>query len=430
MAAASPLAGSAGAFAGFGSALAQAQRGVRANLAGITAAARSADAVKRAADQSARESKEFVRGAGVAGRSVTGFAKTAGTANPGLNRGRSGFKQCARELKKIKGSADLAARSASVSNKGAKAGTKLTGPFRKGLTSASKAIKAVNLAMKANPWGLLISLLAPFVMELVDTALQSKAAQKIMKQVFDLAAKSFKAIAKFVTPLMKGVGTTVAKVWNGVKTVVSGVVRAIGGPLTRAFNGVRSGVSSATNAVKSVISTVWGGFKRVLQPVLNWLTQGPAKGFRTAKSAMSRTLTGMAGIVKSALQTVLGVIKGPINAVIGFANRLIDGLNSLSVNILGKKFGVNISRIPMLAAGGVVAPRAGGVPVILAEAGETEVVLPLAKLGRLLARTAALATSGPAAPHLDHYEEPTGRGAHAIAEDLLFLARTGAHTRR
>ncbi|CAM5728114.1 hypothetical protein SFUMM280S_06565 [Streptomyces fumanus] len=54
----------------------------------------------------------------------------------------------------------------------------------------------------------------------------------------------------------------------------------------------------------------------------------------------------------------------------------------------GKTFGVSLPKIPMLATGGVVMPRSGGVPAILAEAGEAEAVLPLSKLDQLLRRAA------------------------------------------
>lgn len=430
MAAAAALSGASGAFAGFGTALGQAVRGIRSNLAGIASAARSTDGVKRVADQSGREFKRFVTGAGNASRGVSAFAKAAGAAGPTFARGRSASKKCVSELRKIKNSADTAARSASVANKGAGTGAKLAGPLSKGLTGASAAVKAVNLAMKANPLGLLVSLVAPLIMQLVETAMNSKAGQKIMQQVFSYVGTAFKAIAKFVLPLVKGIGAGIAKVWNGVKSVISGVVKAISGPLTRGFNAVRTGVSTAMNAARSLISTVWGGFRKALATPLKWITEGPSKIFDKVKSTMSRTLSGIAEFVTSGLHSLLNVIKGPVNGVISFINWAIDKLNGIQVNAFGKKFGINLPKVPMLAEGGVVTPCSGGVPVILAEAGETEVVLPLAKLHHLLARTAERAGRHTAVPRLDHYEEPTGRGAHAIAEDLLFLARTGADTRR
>jgi len=74
-------------------------------------------------------------------------------------------------------------------------------------------------------------------------------------------------------------------------------------------------------------------------------------------------------------------------------------------------------------------PQSGGVPAILAEAGEAEAVLPLSKLDLLLSRTAAQArlngTSGGDGSgfHIENYYAASSTSPQNTADALMFLAK-------
>ena len=126
----------------------------------------------------------------------------------------------------------------------------------------------------------------------------------------------------------------------------------------------------------------------------------------------------MRRFISTGAQTVAGVVKGPIQRLIAFANWVIDGLNKLSFSFFGKKFGVHLSKIPMLAEGGVAVPGA---------AHRVGKVLPLTALERqrALARKQRTQT----AQHrydIKEFHEIHGAGADATATDLLFLASAHA----
>ena len=77
--------------------------------------------------------------------------------------------------------------------------------------------------------------------------------------------------------------------------------------------------------------------------------------------------------------------------VIGLINGMIDSLNGVHVKVPdwvpglgGKTFGFNIAHIPALAEGGVVPATPGGRIVRVAEAGESEAVIPLSKMASVL----------------------------------------------
>lgn len=382
-----PLANSAGAFRNFGTALSQATRAIRTSQTGIRNASRAADRIKSSTGQAGKDVKQFGTGATAAGRAATALGKQAGTANTGILKSKTGAQQSTRLLKNIKRQSDGATKSIALQGKGAGIIGRITGVLGGKLNIASKVMTAVNLVMKTNPFVLVATLLAPFAVQLVEFAMDSELGQQLMETVF----------------------STVGELINTALTVIVPVV----------------------TAYVTVIKGVWDAVGNVIKPVVKWVTKSVPDGFHKVNSAMEKALHGMGDFLQTGFQMVVGVVKGPLNGLIAFANWVIEGLNSLSFSLFGKKFGVHLSKIPMLAQGGVVTPRDGGVPVILAEAGEAEAVLPLSALDRLLARTAEAARSipraRPAPRRIENYYEPGNRGSHGIAEDLLFLAHTTQH---
>ncbi|MFF4184443.1 hypothetical protein ACFYZ9_14740 [Streptomyces sp. NPDC001691] len=378
-----PLANSSGAFRSFGGSAGQAARAAASATTGLTGAARAVDRIRASAAQTGKILKQFATGADAAGRAVGALGRQAPGAHTGVLKVKSGARGTTRELKNLKRNSDLSAKSLGIVGKGSGALGKVATILGGNLKIAGAVMTTVNLVMKANPWVLVATLLAPFAEQLIEFALDSELGRQIMETVF-------------------------ADVGGLIETALTYVAPVITGYLT-------------------VVLGFWKGLAQVLKPAVGWITKSLPGGFRSVNSAMERALHGMGGFLESGFQMAVGVIKGPINGLIAFANWVIDGLNKLSFDFLGKHFGVDLDKIPMLAAGGVVTPRTEGVPVILAEAGEAEVVLPLSRLDTLLARTAEAARAGRTgarAPRIEHYHEPEGRGSYGIAEELLFLAHT------
>ncbi|MEV7673406.1 tape-measure protein [Streptomyces sp. NPDC088752] len=277
------------------------------------------------------------------------------------------------------------------------------------MTVASVAMTAVNVAMRANPLGFLLGILVPVAAYLIEFAMSSEAGQRIMKQVFDQALKGFQAVWAFLGPLAKAIGTVIGTYFKGYLALITGVVRGIGAVVGGASK-IGAAVSAPSNALRGIASNTLGRVRDAVRPVVSWLTEKAPGFFRTAKDALSRSLSGIGDLVEGGLSTVLGVVKGPINGLIAFANWIIDGLNDLSFDFLGKKFGVDLDKIPMLADGGVVFP------------GDTDAYR-IDPLSALENRRVPALTEPPRRPHRirDFHEDP-GAGPRSTAEDLLFLA--------
>ncbi|MEV4438976.1 hypothetical protein AB0K09_08155 [Streptomyces sp. NPDC049577] len=386
-AAVAQLVNARGAFGGFAGALGQTGRALQSLRGSVSSAGRSVEGIRRLVDQSGPRAKEFKGGAESAARAVDGVRKQASGADPAVRSLKSAGQRSARELSGLRNAAGSGATAISFAGKTATTGNRLSLVFGKGLRLGSGVMKAINVTMKTSPWGLVIGLLAPVAEQLVTMALESKTGQRLMELVFGLVEKEIQVAAKLI--------------------------------------GLYVG------ALTGIVTTVWNGLRSLVRPTLDWITKTVPGFFGKVRDAMARTLGGIGDFVMSAAQAVLGGIKGPISGIVAFANMIIDGLNSLSFSFFGKKFGVHLSRIPELAHGGVVPARPGGRPVLVAEAGEAEAVVPLSVLRRLLARTEARARAGQGlrprvrrAAHIDHYHEAAHAGPYGTAEDLLFRART------
>ncbi|MGW0118285.1 tape-measure protein [Streptomyces sp. NPDC003327] len=405
-----PLAGSAGAFSAFGRNAGQASDTLRRLRQKVQRAASGADRLRDGARTTVGPVRTFGRNAGSAGaaaakigrapapKGIRSFGDRARKARTGFGKLAAGVGGLVAVLLPLLPVTDVI--------------TGLMGTFGTATTVASVAMTGINVAMRANPIGFLVGILVPVAAWLIEYAMQSETGQKIMKQVFQAVLKGFQSVWAFLRPIVTLIGTAVGTYVKAYLALFKAALKGIGS----AIDGIRrigSAVSSAAGAMRGIASRTMGAVKNAVKPVLTFITDKIPGFFRHAKDAVARALRGMGDLIKGALSAVIGVVKGPINGLIAFANWIIDGLNKLSVNILGKKFGVDIDKIPMLAEGGVVFPGADSAPRI-------------DPLTVLESRRVPAITEPPRRPHrIREFHEEPGAGPRAVAEDLLFLA--GAH---
>ncbi|ROQ82098.1 hypothetical protein EDD95_1704 [Streptomyces sp. CEV 2-1] len=418
---ADPFAGVAGALGSFSGRVTGAAQSIRAAAQGIGRAGTAADRIKGSADAAGTQLRQLRTKADTAGKSLTKAGRTAGRTAAQLRTGSAKARTTLAPLNSIATEAGLFSGVVGVLGKGSGTVSTLMGLFGGAVTVASGAMTSVNVAMRANPLGFVLGLVSPLAEDLIEYALNSQTGQKIMKQVLDQVLQVFLSIGKFLGPVLKAYATVISAYFEAAFTVVTTVLAVVGALLSKDFGGTRSAVTSATNAVSGIIRRAWSGFRPVVQPVLDWITKKIPDMFTRVKTAMSRTLNGMGGFISTGMQGVMAAVTGPVKALISFANRVIDGLNKLSFNFFGKKFGVDLPKIPQLAEGGVVQPaRApGGSPV-----------LPLSALSRLRPADAAPHPTGSTGTtdrsRLRAYHATEGNGPLAVATDLLFLHGSAA----
>nr|WSW67398.1 tape-measure protein [Streptomyces sp. NBC_00995] len=393
-----------------------ATRTVTALIRQVRACEGAADRIKASATAAGTQLQQIKTSADGAGKSLTKAGRTAGSTATRLRTGSTKARTTLAPLNSIATDAGLFSTVVGVLGKGSGTVSRLMGLFGGAVTVASVAMTGVNVAMRANPLGFVLGLVSPLVGYLIEYALNSQTGQKIMKQVFDQVLKVFQTIGKFLGPVLKVYATVISAYFKAAFAVVTAVLAVVGALLSKDLGGTRSAVTSATNAVTGLIRRAWSGFRAVIQPVLDWITKKIPGMFTRVKDAMSGTLDGIGRFVSTGMQGVMAAVTGPVKALISFANWVIDGLNKLSFNFFGKKFGVDLPKIPQLAEGGVVQP---------ARAPGGSAVLPLSALSRLRPADAAPHTGGPTGStdrsRLRAYHATRGNGPLAVATDLLFL---------
>ncbi|MFB7941553.1 phage tail protein [Streptomyces sp. NPDC056049] len=368
-----------------------------------------------------------VKKVGDAGRSASGQLRTLRTNAQGAGT----------QLKNLKTASDQAERAMKKAGDTAQSAGGKLGRYESGAGKAAKGQDKLNKSMKGNFLVRLLELFMPLIEAVVDMALRSKTMQTVLKKAFSAIKSVISSVMKAIGPIMKKAGSLIKSVWNGIKKAISTVVKAVATVIKTYVKVWKTVITTVMKAIKSVISTVWNGIKRVITPVVNWIKSAIPRAFSAVKEKMSSIWNGLKGIASRAFEGIKSGVKGPINAVIGLINSMIRAINRVKVSVPGwvpvvggKTFGVNIPTIPMLATGGVVMPRTGGVPAILAEAGEAEAVLPLSKLDRLLALTARRArqAQGQSAGAggglvIEHYHAARDNNPKATADALMYLVK-------
>jgi phage-related protein len=291
---------------------------------------------------------------------------------------------------------------------------------------ATAAQWAWNLAMDANPIGIIIVAIGALVAGIIWVATQTTFFQDAWKVAVDVVGTAwnwlwtvvllpvFTAIGAIFTwvfnsiivpivtgiqiyvgiwaaiftwlyaiilyPIFTALGVIFNWLWNSVIMPVVGFISAsitvLGGVFSWLYTNI---VQPYFNAIGAVFSWVWNS---VISPVAGFITGA----VNTIGSVIGTIFGNIGGVIRGAFNGVVDFVKGIFNNVIGFVNGMIDGINGIA-GLANAVPGVHIDQIghlPRLADGATVLPRAGGTPVILGEAGKAESVVDTGKLNKRL----------------------------------------------
>ncbi|MFF3498590.1 tape-measure protein [Streptomyces sp. NPDC003247] len=415
---ANPFAGVAPVLLPFRSRVNQSGTALRSVTGRIKDATAGIDRVRSAATQSATTVRSFRANADAAARTVTRTGQSAATAASGIKSAGTRAKGAGRTVGRLKSAlGGVFALVAGLIDVASLVGD-LMGTFGTAMTIGAGVMLIINALTRANPIGFVTGLLLPVAGWLIDLALNSETGQRLMEQLATLVLKYVEGYLTAMTPLLKAVASAVNLYVTAYLSVITTALTVIGALVGTGFAVLKALTTGDTRALSGKVSSVWRGFKDRIKPALTWITQDVPRMFTRVKEATSRTLNALGQFVTTGAQTFAGVVKGPVQGLIAFANWVIDKLNGLSFSLLGKKFGVDIDRIPMLAEGGVALPGASS------RAGR---VLPLTDLERRRALARGRRVSAAQAPHrVKEFHETRGAGARSTAEDLLFLASAHA----
>lgn len=150
----------------------------------------------------------------------------------------------------------------------------------------------------------------------------------------------------------KGLFETIVSIIKTAFSVISGIFKTLIGIVKTPFDVLKATVESVISGAKKIIT----GFRDLF------------KGIFTGD--MKLALEGFKNIFRGIFESLWGIVKAPLNLIIGGINSLIDGANRIKFDVPswvpgigGQKWGFNISKIPMLRTGAIINNPGYGVPV-------------------------------------------------------------------
>lgn len=190
-----------------------------------------------------------------------------------------------------------------------------------------------------------------------------KAVGDYLTNIWDTLTKVIDDIAEIISKFVDDTYTSVDEFLNDVWGVVTDI-----------FGGIFQTVSDLINDIWTTISDVMDNIDQTIEDVLDSIDESWGDAWR-----------GMKDTLKGIVNGIIGLLNGLVQAIENAINFMVDGLNSIDVDIPdwvplvgGNKFGLNLShvslsRIPTLANGGITT---GATLAQIGEAGK-EAVLPL-----------------------------------------------------
>lgn len=181
--------------------------------------------------------------------------------------------------------------------------------------------------------------------------------------------------------------------------LAAGILLALGpiGLIVAAVSAAALLIIKNWDTVKGWLSSFWNWIKENWDTILVVLTGGVGlaavaiiRNFDKIKSAVGNVWNWIKGVFGTIGEVAATIIKAPVNAIIGFAEKTINGfiraING-AIGAINRIPGVNIGtlgeiNIPKLANGGIVTSPT---LAMVGEGGESEAVIPLSKLDQMLA---------------------------------------------
>ena len=199
----------------------------------------------------------------------------------------------------------------------------------------------------------LINAVLPILTQIINAVLP------VLVQVLNTLTPILNMVISLLQPILNLIINMVTPILNLIMTAITPLIEIFG----TLINAVLQPIMPILSAVANVITTVLGAAIQAIQPIIQSLTnvfQGLIDFITGVFSGnWSQAWSGVVQVFGGLWDSLVGIVKAPINAVIGLINKAIGALNGISVTIPdwvpgvgGETFGINIPTIPMLASGG------------------------------------------------------------------------------
>lgn len=204
-------------------------------------------------------------------------------------------------------------------------------PLIKGITSAISSLWPRVKKAWQTAWNGLVTIASAIWKPI------SKPIQAGLKLVQSFISIGLKAITKLWQREVEFWGTVTSTVWNTIKKVVSAGMKALESVISPILKSISNVWSATWNAISSFVGDVWNGIsktgKKNFGGIRDWMSDildAISKKWSDIWNGLASTFSGIWDGIKS-------VARSGWNAIIGFINTGVDGINSVIHFFGGKK---------------------------------------------------------------------------------------------
>lgn len=210
------------------------------------------------------------------------------------------------------------------------------------------------------------------------------------------ASETFDAIKGIIATKWEGAKLFTSVAWNSIKKILIDTWNVLKSTAVQKFEEIKNRTINAWNGIKEKTSQIWNGIKDKIIGSASAIKDKSVEKFKAISSEVADAWKNLKKSTSEVWEGIKNSIKKPINAIIGFINKMVAGmssgvndiakmLNSLKIDVPdwvpgigGGKLGFNIptwkpGKIPYLEQGGVL--RRGQVGIL--EGNGAEAVIPL-----------------------------------------------------
>lgn len=193
----------------------------------------------------------------------------------------------------------------------------------------------------------------------IDTTLEFLAAMpgRILSALSALPSLLIDLGGALLRGLLSGITTAAEALWGWLRELPGRIVATIGSLGLTLYGRAQELIGGFLGSVQSFAEGVWAFFRNLPGEIVARLGSLAGVLFNAGRELIQGLIDGIRSMAASAASSVVNVVRSAASAV-----------NP-----------VNVVRavVPGLGVGGIVMPRPGGVPIVTAEGGHPEVVVPL-----------------------------------------------------
>ena len=196
----------------------------------------------------------------------------------------------------------------------------LTSLFVPATVAATTAQQGLNVAMKANPIGAIITLVVSLVTAIVTLWTTNEGFRDAVGAIWEAIKGFFLSAKDAIVAAWSTIGEFFSGVWEGIKGAFSAVKEFF----SERFQQARQASEAAWDGISSFFSSVWEGIKSVFSAVRDFFSEK----FQSAKEAAQSAWDGITNFFSGVWEDIKGVFSNAFNAFLDIGSAIVNGIKN------------------------------------------------------------------------------------------------------